>query len=147
RVTGYALLHLQGLRSFADADRRSEGDRMKNRRGFVRRDFRILLTLVVGTLFFAQHTGAQGPVASLLPSVQFSSGMVGLASGQTARLTVVNVGVPIPSPVPCVVALAFLDSDSKILKQKFVSVGFGKAAFVDLVMGKSGPGRFQIRGI
>src|SRR5262249_31475852 len=106
----------------------------------------ILLTVVVGTLCFVQQTGAQGPVASLLPSVQFSSGMVGLASGQTARLNVVNVGVPTPSPVPCVVALAFLDSDSKILKQMFVSVGFGKAAFVDLVMGKSA-GRFQIRGI
>jgi len=122
---------------------------MRIRRVFVRRDwaFRILLTVVAGTLCSAQRTGAQGPVASLLPSVQFSSGMVGLASGQTARLNVVNVGVPTPSPVPCVVALAFLDSDSKILKQMFVSVGFGKAAFVDLVTGKSGPGRFQIRGI
>jgi len=46
-----------------------------------------------------------------------------------------------------VLALAFLDSDNKILKQMFVSLGFGKAAFVDLVMSNSGPGRVQIRGI
>ena len=122
---------------------------MRIRRVFVRRDwaFRILLTVVAGTLCFAQRTGAQGPVASLLPSVQFSSGMVGLASGQTARLNVVNIGVPNSSPLPCVLALAFLDSDSKILKQMFVSVGFGKAAFVDLVMDNNSLGRVQIRGV
>jgi hypothetical protein len=48
--------------------------------------------------------------------------MVGLASGQTARLIVVNVGATAPSPLHCVLVLAFVDSDRKILTQKFVSV-------------------------
>jgi len=122
---------------------------MKKQRVFVRRVsfVGISLAVVVGILGFAERTEAQGPVPSVLPSVQFSSGMVGLASGQTARLNVVNVGIPNPSSLPCVLALAFLDSDSKILKQMFVSVGFGNAAFVDLAMGNIGPGRVQIRGI
>src|SRR5215831_12869936 len=125
-------------------DLRSEEDEMKS--VFVRRDwsFRIVLAIcavavAVAILGFAQRTEAQGPIASAPP---FSSGMAGLASGQTARLNVVNVGVP--SALPCVLVLAFLDSDSKILKQMFVSVGSGKAAFVDLV--NSGA-RIQIRGI
>lgn len=144
-------LCLPGLQSFADADRRSEEDEMKKRRVFVGRDlaFRILpavFAVAVVTLGFSERTEAQG-VPSVLPSAQFSSGMVGLTSGQTARLNVVNVGVPNSAPLPCVLALAFLDIDSKILKQMFVSLGFGKAAFVDLVMGNSGPGRVQIRGI
>src|SRR5262245_65381899 len=115
-------------------DLRSEEDEMKS--VFVRRDrsFRIVLAIcavAVAILGFAQRTEAQGPVASAPP---FSSGMVGLASGQTARLNVVNLGAP--SPLPCVLVLAFLDNDNKILKQMFVSVGSGKAAFVDL--GNSG---------
>jgi len=71
--------------------------------------------------------------------------MVGLASGQTARLNVVNVSAPSPSPLPCVLVLAFLDSNGKIVKQMFVQVGVGKAAFVDLVSNDAG--RVQIRGI
>jgi len=73
--------------------------------------------------------------------------MVGLASGQTARLSVVNVGLSTGSPIPCVLALAFLDSDGKILKQIFVSVTPGKAAFLDLPMNGIDSGRVQIRGI
>ena len=122
-------------------DLRSEEDEMKS--VFVRRDwsFRIVMAIcaVAVPVGFAQRTEAQGPIASAPP---FSSGMAGLASGQTARLNVVNVGVP--SALPCVLVLAFLDSDSKILKQMFVSVGSGKAAFVDLV--NSGA-RIQIRGM
>jgi hypothetical protein len=84
--------------------------------------------------------------------------MVGLASGQTARLNVVNVGVPTPSPLPCVLVLAFRDSDGRILKQRFVSVKTGKAALLDLTQGDidgtagdhghgDNPARLQIRGM
>jgi hypothetical protein len=133
-----------GNKKLTPMDLWSEDDEMK--RVFVRRDwaFRILPAVCavgLAILSFTQRIEAQGPIAS---APQFSSGMVGLASGQTARLNVVNVGAPNGFPLPCVLALAFLDSDSKILKQMFVSVGFGKAAFVDLV--NSGA-RIQIRGI
>jgi hypothetical protein len=101
----------------------------------------------VGMLASAQPTAAQGSSPIAITSPQFSSGMVGLVLGQTARLNVVNVGASTSSPLPCVLLLAFLDSDSKILKQMFVSVAAGKAASLDLTMNAGGSGRLQIRGI
>jgi hypothetical protein len=80
--------------------------------------------LVAGYVGFARNGDAQVTSPIALPSVQFSSGMVGLALGQTARLNVVNVGptTATTSPIPCVLVLAFLDSDGKILKQMVASV-------------------------
>jgi hypothetical protein len=136
---------------------------MRQLRGFVRAYLaftRVLALCAVGAglSVSVQPTQAQenSPIAS--PSAQFSSGMVGLASGQTARLNVVNVGAAAPSPLPCVLVLAFVDSDGKILTQKFVSVASNKAALLDLpssdVSGDSGDdgngtnaARRQIRGI
>ena len=112
------------------------------RRGWTLRILPAVCAVGVGILAFTERIEAQSTIPSVLPSAEFSSGMVGLASGQTARLNVVNLGVP--SPLPCVLVLAFLDSDSKILKQMFVSVGSGKAAFMDLL--NSGA-RIQIRGM
>jgi hypothetical protein len=104
--------------------------------------------MVAGYLGFARHCNAQGTAPVALPLVTFSSGMAGLAPGQTARLNVVNIGPTTASPVACVLVLAFLDSDGKILKQMVASVPSGKAAFVDLPAspGPSG-GRIEIRGI
>jgi len=86
------------------------------------------------------------PVTAISP--EFSSGMVGIASGQTLRLNVVNIGGPTVSPLPCVLLLAFLDSDGKIVEQKFVSLVSGKAAFLDLEMRNvHGPNRAEVRGI
>ena len=126
---------------------------------FVHRDSALrslvaVCAVAVGLLGSLQRAEAQSTTPIAIPSTEFSSGMVGLASGQTARLNVVNVGVPTPSPLPCVLVLAFLDSDGKILKQMFVSVMTGKAALLDLaesdIDGTSdGPdaARPQIRGI
>jgi hypothetical protein len=73
--------------------------------------------------------------------------MVGLASGQTARLNVVNIGpTTTTSPIPCVLVLAFLDSDGKILKQMVASLASRKAALIDLAA-VPGAGRMEIRGI
>jgi hypothetical protein len=105
-----------------------------------------------------QWAEAQGTTPIAIPSTEFSSGMVGLASGQTARLNVVNVGAPTPSPLPCVLVLAFVDSDGKILKQVIASVMTGKAALLDLPqgdidgnagnhLGGNNVARLQIRGI
>src|SRR5215471_6208325 len=89
-----------------------------------------LCAVAVGLLGSMQRTEAQGTSPVATSSAQFTSGMVGLASGQTARLNVVNVGAPTASPLPCVLALAFVDSDGKILKQQFVSVATSKAALL-----------------
>ena len=58
--------------------------------------------------------------------------MVGLAPGQTARLNLVNIGVASATPLPCVLALAFLDNNGKILKQTFVFLKSGQSAWLDL---------------
>ena len=47
------------------------------------------------------------------------------------------------SPIPCVLVLAFLDGDGKILKQMVASVASGKAAFVDLAVNTMLAGRQQ----
>jgi len=126
---------------------------------FVHRDSALrslvaVCALAVGLLGSLQRAEAQSTIPIAIPTTEFSSGMVGLASGQTARLNVVNVGVPTPSPLPCVLVLAFLGSDGNILKQMFVSVMTGKAALLDLaeseIDGKSdgtNAARPQIRGI
>src|SRR5215831_11570695 len=125
---------------------------MRKRCVFVRRDsvFRILSAMcgvAITMLGFAEHSEAQGTTPIATPSTGFSSGMVGIAAGQTARLNVVNLGGSPASPLPCVLALAFVDSDSKIVKQMFVSVAVGKAAYLDFRMSDGQSGRVQIRGI
>src|SRR5260370_9042453 len=126
---------------------------MKKRGAFVWRDsaagiLSVICAVVAGLVGFAQRCDAQGTAPVALPSAQFSSGMAGLASGQTARLNVVNIGPTTTSPIPCVLVLAFLDSDGKILKQMVASVASGQAAFVDLAASTSAWGRrLEIRGI
>src|SRR5260370_20413960 len=126
---------------------------MKKRSAFVCRDsaagiLPVVCAVVAGLLGFAQYCDAQGTAPVVLPSVQFSSGMAGLASGQTARLNVVNIGPTTASPIACVLVLAFLDSDGKILKQMVASVALGKAAFMHLAANTTVWGaRLEIRGI
>ena len=106
------------------------------------------ITIGIWSSSMMEQAAAQETAPVAVGSPDFSSGMVGIASGQTLRFNVVNVGAPNPSPLPCVLALAFLDSDGKIVKQKFVSLASGKAAFLDLEMsGVPGPDRVQVRGI
>jgi hypothetical protein len=65
--------------------------------------------------------------------------MIGLGTGQTARLNIVNL-VRTPPPVaislfqPCKVELDLYDGQGKLMKQKSVAnLGFGQADFVDLL--------------
>jgi hypothetical protein len=125
---------------------------MKIKRTFVGGDprftfLRLVCVLAVGFAALAESAPAQPGSPIAISGLQFSSGMAGLASGQTARLSVVNVGPSTGSPIPCVLGLAFLDSDSKILNQMFVAVAPGKAAFLDLTMNIRDSDRLQIRGI
>jgi hypothetical protein len=129
-----------------------EENRMKESGGFVRRVAAFMLlpafwALVIG-LGTEEPSKAQwtSPIATTPPD--FSSGMMGLAARQTARLNVVNIGVVGASPLPCVLAIAFVDSNSKVLKQTFVSLGSGKAAFLELSLTDIGSSdRTAIRGI
>ena len=94
--------------------------------------------VVIGMLGLAERTEAQGTTPVAIPSTEFRFGMLGLTAGQTARLNVVNVGVATGTPLPCVLALAFLDSNSKILKQTFVSLKSGQSALLDLAGNEAG---------
>jgi hypothetical protein len=66
--------------------------------------------------------------------------MIGIGTGQTARLNVVNL-VRTPPPVaisiaqvPCKVELDFYDGQGKQIQQKIIAnLGFGQADFLDLV--------------
>jgi hypothetical protein len=65
--------------------------------------------------------------------------MIGLGTGQTARLNVVNLVRTAP-PIaislfqPCKVELDFYDDQGKLIKQKSVAnLGFGQADFLDLL--------------
>jgi hypothetical protein len=110
---------------------------------FVHRDspfktLRVICAVSIGLLGLLERTEAQGTSPIAIPSTEFSFGMVGLAPGETARLNVVNVGVATGTPLPCVLALAFFDSNSKILKQTFVSLKSGQSASLDLAGNEAG---------
>jgi hypothetical protein len=129
-----------------------EENKMKELDGFVRRVVAFMLVpafwaLVIG-LGTEEPSKAQWTSPIATTPQDFSSGMMGLAARQTARLNVVNIGVAGTSPLPCVLAIAFVDSNSKILKQTFVSLGSGKAAFLELSLTDiAASDRTAIRGI
>ena len=93
-------------------------------------------------------------VVTVSPSTQ-TSGMVGIISGQTAQLNVVNVATPLVTPVAsniivnCIATLAFFDSNGNSLESETASISPGKA--VSLPLPYSSPratavGRLEIRG-
>ena len=73
--------------------------------------------------------GAGGIFAQAVPPpVLETSGMAGLAFGETARLNVLN-----PTTVAsCSAALAFLDASGAVLKTQTISVPAGKSVSFDL---------------
>ncbi len=63
-------------------------------------------------------------------------GMVGIAEGQTARLNLVNLGIPTATglpPGPCRAHLKFFDGDGNLLASRPVDLKPGEAAFLDFV--------------
>ena len=109
----------------------------------MRNKWLFLLSLAGATLLLTRATlTAQERSASPIfvpPSPTFSFGMIGLGTGQTARLNVVNL-VRIAPPVaisiaqiPCKVDLDLYDGQGKLIKQKTVAnLGLGQADFLDL---------------
>ena len=79
----------------------------------------------------------QAPNPYVLPTPTFSFGMIGVASGQTARLNVINI-VRTPPPILiaqllCKVELDLYDGQGRLLKQKTnANLGYGHADFIEL---------------
>jgi len=103
--------------------------------------FLVSLTAAALLLMHGSVIGQErlAPIISVLPSPTFSFGMIGLGTGQTARLNVVNL-VRTPPPIaislfqPCKVELDLYDGQGKLVKQKSVAnLGFGQADFLDLL--------------
>ena len=80
--------------------------------------------------FTALSLAAQSVPAT--QSIQ-TTGMIGLAEGQTARLNLLNPGVPAPAlGVVCTAGVAFLDDQGNVLKSKTATVLPGTSAPLDL---------------
>ncbi len=80
-------------------------------------------------VFTLAAVGAFAQSTSLPVVVIHTSGMIGVAEGQTARLNVLNPGVAAPAAgAVCSAVLSFLDSTGKVLKSTSVSVPPGTAA-------------------
>jgi len=92
--------------------------------------------LLIGGGVMAQERLAS-PVIYPQSTPTFSFGMIGLGTGQTARLNAVNL-VRTPPPIMiaqvlCKVELDFYDGQGKLIKQKTVAnLGYGQADFLDL---------------
>jgi hypothetical protein len=83
-------------------------------------------------------------------------GMVGIADSQTARLNLVNLGIPAPDgfpPDPCRAHLKFFDGEGNLLASRRVDLKPGQAAFLDFAASfnppvndtDAGPLRAEIR--
>ena len=74
-------------------------------------------------------TGAQ---STSKPGLGF--GTIGIAAGQTARVKALNLGSGSleATTSSCSVTLQFLNAEGQVIKQKVVTLGVGKAAWLDL---------------
>ncbi len=71
--------------------------------------------------------------STIPPVVVHTTGMIGLAEGQTARFNVLNPGVLPPAlGTVCAATLAFIGADGKVLKTASVTATPGQAQFLDL---------------
>jgi hypothetical protein len=95
--------------------------------------FRIMHRICVFTVSAAGATlsaaGAFAQTATTSPVVTYTTGMTGVADGQTTRLNVLNPGVQPPAiGAVCSAVISFLDSGGNVLKTTAVSVAPGTAA-------------------
>jgi len=117
---------------------------------------RVLRTVWVGVaLLAAAGTGTAqlAPFPNPSTSPTFSFGVLGLASGETVRINVVNVvrtppAVAIPQ-TPCKIELDFYDGQGKLLKQKVIdNLGLGQAHLLDIERAAiAATGRAQVAAV
>jgi hypothetical protein len=104
---------------------------------------RLLVVLVAGVLVAPQIARAADQTDEKVADI------IGIVKGQTAVMTLVNVGDPnIIPPGPCLGSLTFLTADNQVLVSRSLSLEVGKATFA-LVNADSVPfrGRLLIRGL
>ena len=94
---------------------------------------RIILVLLAAAAVVLAQTA---PVTLPSSPITLSFGMIGLAGGQTVRLSAVNtVRTPPPiliAQVPCKVELDLFDAQGTMIKQIDIdNLGYGKSAFVE----------------
>jgi hypothetical protein len=77
---------------------------------------------------------AAGVSAQVVPAPTVeTSGMVGLAFGETARLNVLNPGVAVPAAaVACSAAVSFIDAGGNVLKSTTLTIAPGTSMSFDL---------------
>lgn len=86
---------------------------------------------IVVLLAFAGMSQAQPPVFPVMRTL----GVVGITTGQTARIAVLNGGSPLPTALAaahCTAVVTFLNDQGAVLKTATVTVDAGKSATVDL---------------
>ncbi|MDE3166411.1 MAG: hypothetical protein KGN36_11450 [Acidobacteriota bacterium] len=88
----------------------------------------VCLTCVLALGAFAQQT----PTIPMTANVQ-STGMVGIGDGQTARLNLLNPGVPAPAMgVICAASAAFVDALGGTVKSAMLSVPPGQSGALEI---------------
>ncbi len=81
------------------------------------------------SVFVLAAAGACAQSVTAPPVVIHTTGMIGVAEGQIARLNVLNPGVlPPAAGAACSAVLAFLDPSGNVVKSAMVSVAPGQAA-------------------
>ena len=112
---------------------------------------RLFAWCALAALCASVHLSAQTstPAATTVPGV--TSGMIGVAPEQTARLNVLNLNPVVGTPTICSVELQFVDALNKLLKTDIVSnIPPGQAVALDLRredIAAASPARQEIRGV
>jgi hypothetical protein len=103
---------------------------------------RLLKAATLGVLMAITALSITNPAKAFRPIyMKFNFGMVGITRGQTARLSMLNLGRE-----PISLSLNFTDSGGRVIKQSFEMVEGGHSIFLDLTPGTVDDvaGRFQI---
>jgi hypothetical protein len=91
------------------------------------------MSKLVGLTCLLALGGALLCAQSTLPPVVATTGMVGLAEGQTARLNLLNPGVLAPAiGVVCTAGVAFVDATGAVLKSATLTIAPGKSDGLNL---------------
>jgi hypothetical protein len=99
--------------------------------------------LTVATVLLAASVTTTAAQETFRPGVSFP--MIGIGSGETARLTAVNLGTNLSTPdSSCTVTFAFVDAQGQVLATKAVGLAPKQAAFLDI--GKSQVPGDDVRG-
>jgi hypothetical protein len=86
------------------------------------------------SVFAVAVTGAIAQTTTPVATVETrTTGVVGIAAGQTARFNVLNAGINVSAtPIACAAVLNYFDAAGALLKSATVTVAPGTAGYLDL---------------